>query len=1153
MYKIDADGLSLLSAKMAKIRAEITKRRAFLDPCMRAIESYVAHERLLYNSVDLLLGLPLTAANYSVQIFTEDPARHAKGLIDAIKLAGNYKLCVYQQTLQNYEYIIRVNTWAVATLFNNLYEGPTARSRRDTPLWKLMSTQERPGIFDQRNHILCFSPEIQLIELYRQLYSPQCIGQWQEIAEKIAQLWPLVKYSRIEFGGSEQHHDRAHKINAEILAKYARSETVLALVNDSAALSLNSAGESKMQLISSDTQEQITLAVQSAASRLFPGIKIIAIEQTPKIPIDFRIRKYSYYYQDGESRVLFLEVFNSLAYDTLPWSNEIEGVRYAHPYVQLRYQLINLWIINLTRLDAAAKENMWSKRLQWIEQYRKHVATPPDPAKYVGRIIDEGIAKKQLKTIAFAKDDNADAAIEIINHPVEPKIKGGAESPEVDEQAIREFSSVFAPIKNEIIYIICVNVVFTVADKNIRTISFQPLSNNPAAYKDLAREKDRILNFDYENNKIIAAPFTTDDAILLRQHIVGKPVGFICNPAAVDAELRELVATLPDDREEHNMTCMQYAFITAPFANDLERLHYLVQQYNWYRLLHPNSALLWCGPLLFSVADKMHFIENYKRQEYLADWNLSKKFNAAFIDEYKDGQLYYLEGRRIGESILFVKPPPHLVKYQDVSLVKKATTLKTAPVLSKDKTEPAAAKNNKMKKRGGKYDKYQNNEQQSRKIVDSSIFGTAEYQELLAARLADQKAVGKLPAQITLDDIPCELKYTSAGKMPQPAFHIGQRKLFMSELQFLNSLPVEITAEPFYVVYAGAAPSNKILYLSNMYPQCKFILVDPNEFNIYIERVGQSHWKTQNITSSIVYLAAKYHDYPHIWDAVESRMNAARSENSRTAAILAHQIDVIEFIVDSPARIFLWEDYYTCEISEMLRGLPGPTYFWSDIRTNAQDAPTDLDILWNLAQQYNWIKILEPIAAMVKFRCPFYDSEGHLEANYNKEPYAADLERAREDYGIDFITDYRARKLRYFSGRVYLQTWEGANSTETRLWIADCVAKPVEYDYFAYENKFFAYNNCDRIFLLHENPLVDDQPALARELGLDYCNDCAIEARIWQDYADKYDEHLDIYQRVADLSELTGRPLGNGCHGTLLRPFTREWYYGIAGKCAHKK
>jgi hypothetical protein len=57
--------------------------------------------------------------------------------------------------------------------------------------------------------------------------------------------------------------------------------------------------------------------------------------------------------------------------------------------------------------------------------------------------------------------------------------------------------------------------------------------------------------------------------------------------------------------------------------------------------------------------------------------------------------------------------------------------------------------------------------------------------------------------------------------------HWGQRKLLLSEIEFLTKFSVPGAT----VLYAGAAPGTHTLYLIELFPELKFVLVDPAPFS----------------------------------------------------------------------------------------------------------------------------------------------------------------------------------------------------------------------------------------------------------------------------------------------------------------------------------
>lgn len=73
-----------------------------------------------------------------------------------------------------------------------------------------------------------------------------------------------------------------------------------------------------------------------------------------------------------------------------------------------------------------------------------------------------------------------------------------------------------------------------------------------------------------------------------------------------------------------------------------------------------------------------------------------------------------------------------------------------------------------------------------------------------------------------------EMPYQKRMKDIKTTLHWGQRKLLMSEIEFLTMF----ADENDIVVYAGAGPGKHIPYLAEMFPDLTFELWDPNPFSI---------------------------------------------------------------------------------------------------------------------------------------------------------------------------------------------------------------------------------------------------------------------------------------------------------------------------------
>lgn len=226
--------------------------------------------------------------------------------------------------------------------------------------------------------------------------------------------------------------------------------------------------------------------------------------------------------------------------------------------------------------------------------------------------------------------------------------------------------------------------------------------------------------------------------------------------------------------------------------------------------------------------------------------------------------------------------------------------------------------------------------------------------------------------------------------------HWGQRKLLLSEIEFLTRYGEGCAR----VLYAGAAPGTHIPFLATLFPQFTFVLVDPGEFKISSSQVP----------------------------SIEVR-----------------------------------REFFSATLAEKLRE-PGDgwgtskTLFISDVRTadskihNAMQV--DAKVLEDMRMQQEWVRILRPRRAMLKFRLPYAPGE-----------------------------------TEYLDGEIFLPVWGPPTTTEARL-VTDGQSVR-SYDHTAYEEQMAFFNTVTRISR-YPTPMVGH--------GLDECFDCASEMAIFQAY-----------------------------------------------------
>jgi len=173
------------------------------------------------------------------------------------------------------------------------------------------------------------------------------------------------------------------------------------------------------------------------------------------------------------------------------------------------------------------------------------------------------------------------------------------------------------------------------------------------------------------------------------------------------------------------------------------------------------------------------------------------------------------------------------------------------------------------------------------------------------------------------------LEYSSDYKSNPKAIHSGQRKLLLSEIEFLTRV-LKDNPDEYTVLYIGAASGDHIPVLSNMFPEVRFILYDPARFKIKEKMYS------------------------------ESNKESARS-NQRYL-------------------IKIYNKLFTDDEVQKYKGIRN-LLFISDIRSvpqNQEDpGPLDFDpefeheVEWNMNQQKKWVEELRPYRSLLKFRLPF--------------------------------------------------------------------------------------------------------------------------------------------------------------------------------------
>jgi len=392
------------------------------------------------------------------------------------------------------------------------------------------------------------------------------------------------------------------------------------------------------------------------------------------------------------------------------------------------------------------------------------------------------------------------------------------------------------------------------------------------------------------------------------------------------------------------------------------------------------------------------------------------------------------------------------------------------------------------------------------------------------------------PTTLTYNELISSKPYETLKEIYNSVHHNGQLKLFLSEVQFLTEM-IENINEEVYVVYAGSAPGNKNVYLSELFPSIKFIFIDPEEH--FFKMGNENQYTNKTIMNKILYFStSKFKtkfDFkrnikpPHNINIYTNQQDVKNLNRYTFKGGIPPNIGEIILKYSRVYNIFVIEDFFTSELAIQLNYLKKKgkkVFFISDIRTVSGKAdegedegpgPTDGDILWNSAQMYNWIIRLKPDCYMLKFRCPFsYGSDINF---LNEHPMKIDLDNCKKY--IDFTDNYKNRKFIFIKGDfINLQAYPGKSSTETRLVgtakfdaSENYILEHIDYNIKEYEDKLFYYNRILRPYGWHDIPEV----FLNKYYMVDRCGDCGIMSTILTKYVLKFlnlDDIHDVYHQA---------------------------------------
>lgn len=218
----------------------------------------------------------------------------------------------------------------------------------------------------------------------------------------------------------------------------------------------------------------------------------------------------------------------------------------------------------------------------------------------------------------------------------------------------------------------------------------------------------------------------------------------------------------------------------------------------------------------------------------------------------------------------------------------------------------------------------------------------------------------------------------------------GQRKLFLTELAFMNIFWDNVKIPNPIVVYAGAAPGTHIPFLLELYPEiAELHLYDPRDFSVSLK--GNS-------------------------------------------------------------KIHVYQEYFTDETAKKWAEQRDKVLFISDIRTADYTVAESLDqneeqIMQDLVMQETWYKIMQPARAMLKFRLPYPGGTRPVQMQYlnghvMRQPWAP--QTSTETRLIPFNSTQPTEPTA--SNQINQRTWNCKDYEEQMFYLNAIVRETFKFD-----------------------------------------------------------------------------------------------------------
>jgi hypothetical protein len=383
---------------LARFQKHIIDDRKDYDKIMIIVSKYVSEHHIMIggkNAANMICHNTIKdftlTPEYFFDLYTDNPLEHSRVICDKLYEATNNPM-IYQMTnVPHKEFTIFVNTRALFKLYRvDRYRGVS--------LIDLIKPVKLKSPFG--NSLLpTLSPELLLIDIYRQLYDPGKYKQWQDLLKIEDGLFnQLLGQDIMQITGGAEKTITRDMIHDEILQKFAKGKVVIGHYAINAALGDTHKG--RVSLLSKNNIADDVMELQHVLDNMYKGTnmraKVINEPHEVKLPMDFRVKKniVRVYISDNKSgdnksggnavsgdtvsggnadeisgeidewaifnggkvngprpnAIINFDIFNVAQFEIIPYSTfTFKGVELhrASHYVIMRFMLIDMWLLQI--------------------------------------------------------------------------------------------------------------------------------------------------------------------------------------------------------------------------------------------------------------------------------------------------------------------------------------------------------------------------------------------------------------------------------------------------------------------------------------------------------------------------------------------------------------------------------------------------------------------------------------------------------------------------------------------------------------------------------------------------------------------------------------------------------------------------------------